>query len=53
MGQRVSPGSEIGTVGSTGRVTGSHLHFTLKVNNIPVDPQLFGQPGAGSPRAKR
>lgn len=53
VGQRVSSGEQIGTVGSTGRVTGTHLHFTLRVNNIPVDPQLFGEPGAGSPQAKR
>ncbi|PKO34202.1 MAG: peptidase M23 [Betaproteobacteria bacterium HGW-Betaproteobacteria-7] len=40
-GQHVAKGERIGAVGSTGRSTGAHLHWTVILNGTPVDPELF------------
>ncbi|GJE16725.1 M23 family metallopeptidase [Methylobacterium marchantiae] len=40
-GQWVDAGFPIGRVGSTGRSTGSHLHYETRIDGEPVDPQRF------------
>lgn len=37
-GQVVTPGQRVGTVGTTGNVTGSHLHFELRRGGAAIDP---------------
>lgn len=40
-GQKIERGTEIGTVGMTGRTTGPHLHFEVFVGNKAVNPMGY------------
>ena len=40
-GQHVEKGDVLGTVGSTGYSTGPHLHFEVRIDNVPQDPQDY------------
>ncbi|MGR3411457.1 MAG: DUF5930 domain-containing protein [Paracoccus sp. (in: a-proteobacteria)] len=41
VGQRVSQGDLIGAMGNTGRSTGPHLHYEVRMNGRAVDPMSF------------
>lgn len=46
VGQRVRQGQRIGAIGSSGRATGPHLHWSMMWNGSRLDPQLVAGPMA-------
>lgn len=41
VGDEVQRGQVLGYVGSTGRSTGSHVHYEVRVHGMPVDPEKY------------
>lgn len=44
-GQWVQAGAELGAIGSTGRSTGPHLHYEVRMDGAPVDPSRYIKAG--------
>jgi murein DD-endopeptidase MepM/ murein hydrolase activator NlpD len=49
-GQRVGGGDVIGQTGNTGRSTGPHLHYEIRLDDRPVDPMIFLSAREGTAR---
>lgn len=47
LGQLIIRGEQLGRVGSTGRSTGPHLHYEVRINDEPVNPLQYLPGGRG------
>jgi murein DD-endopeptidase MepM/ murein hydrolase activator NlpD len=45
-GEAIDKGAVLGRIGSTGRSTGPHLHYEVRVDGEPVDPERYLRAGA-------
>ncbi len=52
-GQKVAAGEVVGKIGNSGRSTGPHLHFEVRINNRAVDPRTMLEKGASILGARR
>jgi murein DD-endopeptidase MepM/ murein hydrolase activator NlpD len=41
VGDKIRKGNPVGTIGKTGYANGYHLHWEMRVNNVPVDPMQW------------
>jgi murein DD-endopeptidase MepM/ murein hydrolase activator NlpD len=46
QGETVATGAIVGHIGDTGRATGPHLHYEVRIDGQPVDPERFLRAGA-------
>lgn len=46
QGETVATGTIVGHIGDTGRATGPHLHYEVRIDGQPVDPERFLRAGA-------
>lgn len=44
VGDKIKRGNPLGTLGKTGYASGYHLHWEMRINNIPVDPMQWIKP---------
>ncbi len=45
QGESVAAGAIVGHIGETGRATGPHLHYEVRIDGEPVDPEQFLRAG--------